>query len=157
MNKETCSAAGSASCPDYFGTLPSCAGLAVPYVPFQQNGSQKYSQGDALSNGTLFPGLNLPFHLKVEGSTLPSNPLVELQALEFVVLELGIYLDTHPEDEEARAYFEEKSALRNEALDEYAHCYGPLTIDTANDTCSRSWEWVNQPWPWELNKKGGCR
>ena len=96
MNKETCSAAGSASCPDYFGTLPSCAGLAVPYVPFQQNGSQKYSQGDALSNGTLFPGLNLPFHLKVEGSTLPSNPLVELQALEFVVLELGIYLDTHP-------------------------------------------------------------
>ena len=89
MNKETCSAAGSASCPDYFGTLPSCAGLAVPYVPFQQNGSQKYSQGDALSNGTLFPGLNLPFHLKVEGSTLPSNPLVELQALEFVVLELA--------------------------------------------------------------------
>ena len=111
MNKETCSAAGSASCPDYFGTLPSCAGLAVPYVPFQQNGSQKYSQGDALSNGTLFPGLNLPFHLKVEGSTLPSNPLVELQALEFVVLELGIYLDTHPDDMEAFQLFQQYAAM----------------------------------------------
>ena len=84
------------SCPDNYGTLPSCAGLAVPYVPFQQDRPNKYSQSEALSNGTLFPGLNLPFHLKVEGSTLPTNPLVELQALEFVVLELGIYLDTHP-------------------------------------------------------------
>ncbi|MFR6186818.1 MAG: hypothetical protein ACLUJG_15765 [Lawsonibacter sp.] len=28
------------SCPDNYGTLPSCAGLAVPYVPFQQNGSK---------------------------------------------------------------------------------------------------------------------
>ena len=89
------------SCPDRYGTLPSCAGLSVPYVPFQQEGSQKYSQSDALSNGTLFPGLNLPFHLKVEGSTVPSGPLAELQALEFVVAELGLYLDTHADDQEA--------------------------------------------------------
>ena len=26
---------------------------------------------------------------------------------------------------------------------------GPLTIDTAEDTCSRQWDWVMQPWPWE--------
>ena len=131
MNKETCSAAGSASCPDYFGTLPSCAGLAVPYVPFQQNGSQKYSQGDALSNGTLFPGLNLPFHLKVEGSTLPSNPLVELQALEFVVLELGIYLDTHPEDMEAFQLFQQYAAMEKSAKAAYEKRFGPLMKSTA--------------------------
>ena len=88
----------AASCPDNNGTLPSCAGLAVPYVPFQQNGVQSYTQTEALSNGTLFPGLNLPFHLKVEGSSLPNTPLAELQALEFVVLELRIYLDTHSDD-----------------------------------------------------------
>ena len=46
-----------AGCPDTNGTLPSCAGLAVPYVPFQQNNPQKYAQSEALSNGTLFPGL----------------------------------------------------------------------------------------------------
>ena len=33
-----------ASCPEPNGTLPSCAGLAVPYVPFQQNNPQKYAQ-----------------------------------------------------------------------------------------------------------------
>ena len=95
MNTETGSSCPITSCPDNYGSMPSCAGLAVPYVPFQQNGAKNISQSEALSNGTLFPGLNLPFHLKTEGSALPSDPLVELQALEFVVLELGTYLDTH--------------------------------------------------------------
>ena len=80
--------------------------------PFSRMGLKIFS-GDALSNGTLFPGLNLPFHLKVEGSTLPSNPLVELQALEFVVLELGIYLDTHPEDMEAFQLFQQYAAMES--------------------------------------------
>ncbi|MFR6186819.1 MAG: hypothetical protein ACLUJG_15770 [Lawsonibacter sp.] len=48
-----------------------------------------------MSNGTLFPGLNLPFHLKVEGSTLPTNPLVELQALEVRGARAG-HLSGHP-------------------------------------------------------------
>ena len=112
MYNETTSARGaqtgaSAGCPDSNGTLPSCAGLAVPYVPFQQNNPQKYSQSEALSNGTLFPGLNLPFRLKIEGSTLPDSPLTELQALEFVVMELGTYLDTHQDDAEAFRLFQQ--------------------------------------------------
>ena len=115
MNKETCSAAGSASCPDYFGTLPSCAGLAVPYVPFQQNGSQKIFSGDALSNGTLFPESESALPSE-SGRQHPSlNPLVELQALEFVVLELGIYLDTHPEDMEAFQLFQQYAAMEKSA------------------------------------------
>ena len=32
-----------------------------------------------------------------------------------------------------------------------------LTIDTANDNMSRSFQWVQQPWPWEPQRKGGCR
>ena len=50
----------------------------------------------------------------------------------------------------------EKVELRKEALKQYAEQYGPLTIDTANDRMSRSFEWVMQPWPWEVNRKGGC-
>ena len=100
------------ACADGCGTLPECAPLAVPYVPFQQNNPQKYSQSEALSNGTLFPGLNLPFHLAVDGSTLPSTPLAELQALEFVVLELKLYLDTHKDDTEAFNLFKQFSAMK---------------------------------------------
>ena len=136
----------SSNCPDSNGTLPSCAGLAVPYVPFQQNSPQKYSQSEALSNGTLFPGLNLPFRLAVEGSTLPSTPLAELQALEFVVLELSIYLDTHKDDTEAFNMFKQFSAMEKAARAAYESKYGPITKETA--AASGSYQWLSEPWPW---------
>jgi len=130
--------------------MPACAPLAVPYVPFQQDAPQKYSQSDALSNGTLFPGLNLPFHLKVDGSTLPATPLAELQALEFVVLELGIYLDTHPEDEEAFQLYRQYVAMERSAKAAYEDANGPLMKDsTAN---YESYRWLRDPWPWNFQQ-----
>jgi spore coat protein JB len=78
-----------------------------------------------------------------------------INEVSFAVNDIILYLDTHPCDEKALAFYREKVAIRNEALKEYAACFGPLTIDTADDTCSDSWEWVMQPWPWEV--KGGCR
>ena len=50
--------------------------------------------------------------------------------------------------------FSGKSGASKRALKQYAEQYGPLTIDTANDRMSRSFEWVMQPWPWEVNRKG---
>lgn len=43
------------------GTLPDCAPLAMAYVPMQQSVKPVYSNAEALSRGTLFPGLDLPF------------------------------------------------------------------------------------------------
>ena len=134
------------SCPDANGTLPSCAGLAVPYVPFQQNNPQKYAQSEALSNGTLFPGLNLPFHLAVDGSTLPSTPLAELQALEFVVLELNIYLDTHKDDTEAFNLLNQFSAMEKADKAAYESKYGPITMQSS--ATGDSYQWLSDPWPW---------
>lgn len=138
------------TCPEQYGTMPSCAGLAVPYVPFQQNNPRKYSQNDALSNGTLFPSLNLPFHRKVEGSSLPSTPLTELQALEFVVLELGTYLDTHPDDSEAFALFKQFTAMERSARANYEAKFGPLTREAA--ASSDSYTWLKDPWPWNYEQ-----
>lgn len=146
LNMENGSSCPLPSCPDRYGTLPSCAGLSVPYVPFQQEGSQKYSQSDALSNGTLFPGLNLPFHLKVEGSTVPAGPLAELQALEFVVAELGMYLDTHPSDQEAFDLFQKYVAMEKSARETYQAKFGPLTQRASAN--GESYQWLKEPWPW---------
>lgn len=149
-SRPTAAQNGAASCPEPNGTLPSCAGLAVPYVPFQQNNPQKYSQTEALSNGTLFPGLNLPFHLAVEGSTLPATPLAELQALEFVVLELGIYLDTHKDDAEAFQLFKQFSTMERAAKAAYESKYGPITKETA--ATGDSYQWLSEPWPWNFGQ-----
>ena len=69
--------------------------------------------------------------------------------VSFAVDDIHLFLDSHPKNQEALAYFHEHSALRNAALKEYARRFGPLTIDTANDTASKSWEWIEQKCPWE--------
>lgn len=141
---------GNVKCPDQYGTLPSCAPLAVGYVPFQQTGSSRYSQAEALSNGTLYPGLNLPFHLKVQGSTVPETALAQLQALEFVILELGTYLDTHQDDAEAFALFQQYVAMNKSARESYESTYGPLTRKSAAD--AEKYNWLQDPWPWNYQE-----
>ena len=71
----------------------------------------------------------------------------------FAVDEVRLYLDTHPCDSEALAYFHEMIRKRNQALKEYAAAYGPLTVNTAESSCADRWNWVNEPWPWQ---EGGC-
>ena len=141
------------ACPDANGTMPSCAPLAVPYVPFQQQNPKRYSQSDALSNGTLFPGLNLPFHLKVNAPNVATGHLGELQALEFVLLELGLYLDTHQDDKEAFALFQQYAALEKSGREKYEAMHGPLfqSSAAAQETFA---SWIRNPWPWDYPEGG---
>ena len=76
-----------------------------------------------------------------------------INVVSFAVNDAHLYLDTHPTDKEALAYFHEYSKLRNHAMKEYSKYYGPLTIDTTMESCTDSWNWVNEPWPWQ---EGGC-
>lgn len=70
-----------------------------------------------------------------------------IDMVSFAVMEITLYLDSHPCDEEAIKYFNHYAALRRTALMEYSEKYGPLTIDTA--TPENYWAWAEQPWPWE--------
>ncbi len=72
-----------------------------------------------------------------------------INEVSFAVYDTLLYLDTHPEDKEAMAFFREHNRLRNRALQEYARLYGPLVIATADNCNTDCWEWMNQPWPWE--------
>ena len=81
--------------------------------------------------------------------------LQKINEVSFAVNDITSYLDTHPCDEKALAYYEEMSEMREKALQEYARLYGPLTIDTGNDSDLKSWQWMEQPFPWE--QEGGCR
>ena len=72
--------------------------------------------------------------------------MAELQALEFVVLELGIYLDTHKDDAEAFKLFQQFSAMEKAAKAAYESKYGPITKEAAA-TCG-SYRWLSDPWPW---------
>lgn len=140
-------------CGDSSGTLPECAPLAVPYIPFQQRGSKKFEPNTALDHGTLFPGLDLPFRHKAAPANAVQNALNELQALEFVLVELGLYLDTHQDDAEAFELFREYTALEREGREKYEAMYGPLTQSAAAKGKSHS-GWLRDPWPWNFTEGG---
>lgn len=139
---------GWAECPCSSGYLPSCAPLAQPYVPEQQENARHYTHKEALEQGTLFPGLNLPFYKSVNGAPVPVTPLTELQALGFVLTELGLYLDSHPEDKDAFELFRQYAALEKRGKAEYEAMYGPLI--QCNTADQKSYRWIHGPWPWEI-------
>ncbi|MBQ9155522.1 MAG: spore coat protein CotJB [Eubacterium sp.] len=78
--------------------------------------------------------------------------LYYINVVSFAALEANLYLDTHPEDEEALEYFHHYSDAREQALKEYAKRFGPLNTDQVRDG-EDVWKWATQPWPWE---GGGC-
>lgn len=70
-----------------------------------------------------------------------------IDEVSFMVIDLTLYLDTHPNDEEAMDYFRHYLQLRKQALKEYASMYGPLLID---DACpEEEFTWALMKWPWE--------
>ena len=145
--------AAPGGCDDASGTQPQCAPLAVPYVPFQQNSPNRYTQQQALASGTLFPGLDLPFRVKGEMRRDLGGPLAELQALEFVLVELALYLDTHPDDAEAFALYQQYADMERQARSAYEAVNGPLTLAAAAQ--GDSWSaWLKGPWPWTLMEGG---
>ncbi|MDD3338980.1 MAG: spore coat protein CotJB [Lachnospiraceae bacterium] len=77
-----------------------------------------------------------------------------IDQISFTCFDMALYLDTHPEDAKAQSFYNEKLRLRKEALEEYARCYGPLTLDYVRE--DNAWAWVLQPWPWEAKARRCC-
>lgn len=132
------------------GSLPgSCAPLAFPYIPIQDNNPARFSRMDALATGTLFPGLNLPFKAAIQARTkLANTALVELMALDFATDELGLYLTTHPNDQEVLQLYWSYCKLAQEGREKYEKMYGPLL--QTDLTPEEGYAWLKDPWPWDF-------
>lgn len=135
------------SCDYKSGPLPACAPLAAATIPPQQSSTPAYEPKMALMRGTLFPGLDLPFMNMVNNSLMTDTPLCEVMTIDFVVNELGLYLDTHSDDAEAFETFRSFLKLSDEAHRRYAKLYGPISrTDMAE---AKSFTWIKDPWPWD--------
>ena len=129
------------------GYLPAEAPLAAAYVPVQRSVNPAYESNDALSKGTLFPGLDLPF-MNIVNKTLAVTPLTEMMAIDFVVDELELYLDTHADDTEAFEMYQTFLALKHEAHQRYVRHYGP--VKQCDMLGMNRYAWLDNPWPWEF-------
>jgi spore coat protein JB len=75
--------------------------------------------------------------------------LEKLQALDFALVELNLYLDTHPDDLAAIQQFNQLTQERTQHANHFQQLYGPLQ-NFGRAYSKFPWEWSQSPWPWQV-------
>lgn len=73
--------------------------------------------------------------------------LNRVRMYDFALVDVTLYLDGHPEDKNALAYYQKNRKLLDEAKAAYEARFGPLSRKTS--TNETKWDWISDPWPWE--------
>ncbi len=66
----------------------------------------------------------------------------------FAMDDAALFLDTHPCDQMALAYYQSVVRMRGDAMNAYQSGYGPLTAESVSPA-GGYWMWAQGPWPWE--------
>lgn len=74
--------------------------------------------------------------------------LRRVQMLSFVLVDVNLFLNTHPTNQAALNYYKKYMTMYQQAKDEFEAAYGPLTSGAVN--IEDGWTWIDKPWPWEL-------
>jgi len=75
--------------------------------------------------------------------------LKRLSILDFMILDLGLYLNNNPDDAQALSIFATVSQDANDLRSSYEKTYGPLT-KRSQASAGDCWKWISNPWPWEV-------
>jgi spore coat protein JB len=75
--------------------------------------------------------------------------LEQLQAVDFVLVELTLYLDTHNGDNEAIKQFNQFALERKKLKKAIESKFGPLQ-QFGNSYSGYPWNWDDTPWPWQV-------
>lgn len=76
--------------------------------------------------------------------------LKKIQEIQFVAIELNLYLDTHPNDEEALCEYNERHMELCKLIEEYECEFGPLFHFGHSMGGEDCWLWIEGPWPWQI-------
>ncbi|MBD1381044.1 spore coat protein CotJB [Metabacillus arenae] len=75
--------------------------------------------------------------------------LEEIQAVDFVLIELSLYLDTHPNDSQAIQQYNQYAQYGKQIKEKFESKFGPLEQRSLNPS-NESWAWKKGPWPWQV-------
>jgi spore coat protein JB len=75
--------------------------------------------------------------------------LQELQAVDFTLVELQLYLDTHPNDAAAKLQYTQFADKRAALVEPFEKKYGPLQHYGRSRT-DNPIDWSTTPWPWQI-------
>jgi len=75
--------------------------------------------------------------------------LEQLQAVDFVIVELQLYLDTHNDDVNAINQFNQFASERKRIKKVFESKFGPLQ-QFGNSFSGSPWNWNDAPWHWQV-------
>lgn len=75
----------------------------------------------------------------------------KVQEADFVVVELTLYTNTHPDDMEALNQWQESIKEAAIVRRQYENQYGPLSLNSvpSKQAIEAGWRWNQPPWPWQ--------
>ena len=82
------------------------------------------------------------------GCQYSSAAAMQLAQAGFVLLDLTLYLDTHPDCPHGLRQFAIAKAEYEQAVEIYRQQVGPVRAYDVNPT--DGWTWGETPWPWEV-------
>lgn len=75
--------------------------------------------------------------------------LEQIQKIDFALVELNLYLDTHPTDMQAIQQYNQLAQNRRTMVHAFESKFGPL-MAFGHSFSRFPWQWVQTPWPWQV-------
>lgn len=76
--------------------------------------------------------------------------LDKIRRYAFALDESRLFLDSHPDCEEAVEFFKKHLKLYEDAVEEYQEKFAPVSASGA--VRNGKWAWNTTPWPWERSE-----
>ena len=115
------------------------------YTPEGINAAFGYNTASLVAEENNCNCSNNPEQCCNEKRAIREEMMQQMKCLNFAVIELSLYLNTHHDDQKAICLHREYAKQLKELQDQYQRVYGPLSIYCP---CNK-WRWLEEPWPWE--------
>ena len=120
------------------------------------NGKTKdlFNSEEGFKRGNMFASLYDQYKdykpITLKAGSEREDMLMQIQEAGFAMIDLGLYLDTNPNDKEMLKLFNMYRKKEKELCNMFEKKYGPLTFDS--EVNESSWLWNKGPWPWEVQR-----
>lgn len=115
------------------------------YTPQGINAAFGYNSAEALADDMNCNYASNTEECMNNRNAIRRDMMKQIKCLNFAVVELAEYLDTHPDDRKALCLHKEYCNQLENIKNKYQRAFGPLSI---NCPCDK-WRWLEEPWPWE--------
>ena len=127
--------------------------LATAYIPGQEyTGLVPLNEG--FRRGSMFNNLYRPYLKEIPVTAVNmmyderKQWMYAIQQLSFACLDLNLYLDNYPNNQQALKDYNMYSKELKRITNMYEQKYGPITVGSMY-LDKIPWQWIKDPWPWE--------